>query len=62
MKKILKGITSYFNGVKKEFGRIKWTNKKDLFKYSVATLSFMLFFGVFFYLVDLIIAFIRSNI
>ena len=34
--------------------------KKDLVKYSIATIMFMLFFGVYFYLIDLVVAFIRS--
>ena len=52
----------YFRGVKKEFSRIKWTSKKDLVKYSVSTIVFMLFFGVFFYLVDLVVAVLRSSL
>ena len=40
--------------------KIRWTNGKDLVKYSVATFSFMLFFGIFFYLIDLAVALIRS--
>ena len=52
MKKVFKSIKTYFKGVKKEFEKIRWTNGKDLVKYSVATCSFMLFFGVFFYLID----------
>ena len=59
-KGIFKGIKSYFKGVKKEIGRIRWTSGKDLLKYSIATIMFVLFFGVYFYLVDLAVAFIRS--
>ena len=59
-KGIFKGIKSYFKGVKKEFGRIRWTSGKDLLKYSIATIMFMIFFGVYFYLIDLAVAFIRS--
>lgn len=59
-KGIFKGIKSYFKGVKKEIGRIRWTSGKDLVKYSIATIMFVLFFGVYFYLIDLAVAFIRS--
>ena len=59
-KGIFKGIKSYFKGVKKEIGRIRWTSGKDLLKYSIATIMFVLFFGVYFYLIDLVVAFIRS--
>lgn len=55
-------VLDYFRGVKKEFSRIKWTSKKDLVKYSVSTIVFMLFFGVFFYLVDLLVAVLRSTL
>ena len=53
-------IVDYFRGVKKEAARIKWTSKKDLLKYSVSTISFMIFFGVFFYLIDMLVALLRS--
>ena len=59
-KGIFKGIKSYFKGVKKEIGRIRWTSGKDLLKYSIATIMFVLFFGVYFYLIDLVVALIRS--
>lgn len=60
MKKKFSSIGNYFLGVKKEFGRIRWTKGKDLLKYSISTLSFMIFFGVFFSLLDLAVSFIRS--
>lgn len=55
-------MIDYFKGVKKEISRIKWTSKKDLIKYSVSTVLFMLFFGVFFYLIDLLVAVLRSSL
>ena len=54
-------IADYFKGVKKEVARIKWTSKKDLLKYSISTISFMLFFGVYFYLIDMLEALLRSK-
>ena len=59
-KGLFRGIKSYFKGVKKEIGRIRWTSGKDLLKYSIATIMFVLFFGVYFYLIDLVVALIRS--
>lgn len=58
----MKKIVDYFKGVKKEISRIKWVSKKDLFKYSISTIVFMLFFGVFFYAVDLLVALLRSSL
>ena len=58
----MKKIVDYFKGVKKEISRIKWTSKKDLLKYSVSTIIFVLFFGVFFYAVDILVALLRSSL
>lgn len=55
-------IVDYFKGVKKEVSRIRWTSKKELVKYSVSTVAFMVFFGVFFYAIDLLVALLRSNL
>ena len=54
MKKIIK----FFKGVKKEVGRVKWPSKKEMVKYSVATLIFIIFFSLFFYGFDAIAAFV----
>ena len=56
----MKKIIDYFKGVKKEISRIKWTSKKDLLKYSVASILFVIFFGVFFYAIDMMVALLRS--
>lgn len=58
----MKKIVDYFKGVKKEVSRIKWTSKKDLLKYSVSTIIFIMFFGVFFYVIDLLVAVLRSSL
>ena len=59
---IFSKIGKYFKGVAKEVKRIRWTDKKDLLKYSVATVIFVLFFGIYFYLIQLAMAFIKSII
>ena len=58
----MKKIVEYFKGVKKEISRIKWTNKKDLVKYSISTILFIMFFGVFFYAIDLLVAVLMSSL
>lgn len=55
----MKKIARFFVGVKKEMAKVKWPNKKDMITYSVATISFILFFGVFYSLTDLIISGIK---
>ena len=57
---IFKRIGNYFKGVFKEIKRIKWTSGSDLLKYSVATILFVLFFGIYFYGIDWIALLIRS--
>lgn len=60
MKKIFGAITRYFNGVKKEIGRIRWIKGKDLLKSSTTAVVFMLCLGLYFYAIDLIITLLRS--
>ena len=53
-------IGKYFRGVAKEIKRIKWTNSKDLVKYSIAAVVFVIFFGIYFYGIDWIVLLIRK--
>ena len=57
---IFKRITKYFKGVGKEFKRIRWTDRKDLFKYSISTLVLVFLFGAYFYAIDWIVLLVRS--
>ena len=57
---VFKRVIKYFKGVGKEIKRIKWTEKKDLLKYTLCTLAFVLFFGIYFYAIDWIVLFVRS--
>ena len=60
MKKVLNSIVKYFKGVKKEIGRIRWTTGKELVKYSLTTIAFMLVLGLYFYAIDLLVSLVRS--
>ena len=60
MKKILNNITKYFKGVKKEIGRIRWINGKELTKSSITTIGFMLGLGVYFYVIGILVSVLRS--
>lgn len=57
---IFKSIKKYFVGVGKEIKRIRWTSGKELVKYSIASVLFVLFFGLYFYGIDWIALLIRS--
>lgn len=47
-------------GVKSETSKVHWPNKKDMIKYSIATIVFVLFCSGFFYAIDVIFAFLKS--
>ncbi len=53
---------SLFVEIKKEMQKVHFPSKKDMVKYSIATISFVIFFGVYFYLIQLAMAFIKSII
>ena len=56
----MKKIKKFFGEVKSELKKVKWPNRKDMIKYSIATICFVIFFAGFFYLIDLGVAFIKS--
>lgn len=56
----MKKIVRYFSGVKKEISRVRWLSKKNLVKFSIATISFVVFFSLYFYAIDYITAWLRT--
>ena len=52
----------FCHGVKNEFLKVHWPSKKDMVKYSIATIIFVIFCGLFFYAIDVIFALIRTLI
>ena len=48
----MKRIARFFVDVKKELKRVRWPKKKDMIVYSAATILSLLFFMVFFTLID----------
>ena len=57
---IFASISNFFSGVKTEFKRVKWPSRKDMVKYSIATIIFIVCCSLFFYLIDVIIAALHS--
>lgn len=43
---------SFFQGVKSEMEKTSWPTKEELFKYTVIVVSTVIFFMVFFWLLD----------
>ena len=58
----MKKIARFLASVKKEMTKVKWPDKKTIIAYSVATLSCVLIFAVFFASLDLILTGIKMSI
>ncbi len=56
----MKKVKNFFKDVKKEISKVKWPSRKNMIKYTIITVVFILFFALFFLSLDLIIAFIKS--
>ena len=50
----------FFREVKAEMDKVKWPSKKDMVKYSIATIVFVIFFALFFYGIDLVLALLKE--
>lgn len=48
----MKKIARFFVNVKKEMKKVRWPNKKEMIKLSVAAISVLCFFMVFFSCID----------
>ena len=55
-----KRISNWFKSVIKEVSKVKWPSKKEMLKYSIATIAFVIFFALFFYAIELLMAFFKS--
>lgn len=56
----MKKVKSFFKDLKKEVSKVVWPTKKNMFKYSVVTISFIIFFALFFAGLDVVIALVRT--
>lgn len=61
-KKNKKKKSGFFHEVRNEVSKVKWPSKKDMVKYSIATIVFIIFFAVFFYLIELILALLKMGV
>lgn len=59
-KKVSTPKKSFFKEVKAELKKVKWPTKEDMLKYSIATLAFVVIFGLYFYGLDALFAWISS--
>lgn len=51
---------NYFEGVKSELGKVKWPTKQEVFKYTMATIGFVVVLVLFFVLMSLIMSLIKG--
>ena len=51
---------SWWHSVKAEFKKVRWLNKKEMIKYSVATIVFILFFAALFSVIELVAWLIKT--
>lgn len=58
----MKKIARFLVGVKAEMKKVKWPEKKQMIENSIATLGFILVFGLFFTGVDLILSLAKTVI
>jgi preprotein translocase subunit SecE len=56
----MKKVREFFVGVKKEMGKVHWPSRKEMIKYSLATLGFIFIYSIFFLLSDFIIAILKQ--
>lgn len=56
----MKTIARFFHGVGLEMKRVRWPKTSELARYSVATISFIIFFAAFFSLSQMLAAFFKS--
>lgn len=50
----------FCHGVKSEFIKIYWPSKKDMVRYSIASIFFIIFCALFFYLINVIFALVQT--
>ena len=59
-KNLLVKFRIFCHGVKSEFEKIHWPSNKDMIKYSIATIVFVIFFAAFFYLIGVLVGIITK--
>lgn len=60
VKKTKEKKENYFAGVKSEIAKVKWPAKQEVFKYTVATLIFIIVLVIFFVLLSLLMSFVKG--
>ncbi len=51
---------NYFSQVKGELKKVKWPTKKEMIKYTISTLCFVILFALFFYIIGALFALLKG--
>lgn len=52
----MKRLARFFANVKKEMKKVRWPGKKEMIKFSVATILIIVFFMLFFTVIDIVVS------
>ena len=52
-------MKKFFKDLKQELKKVKWPNRKDMITYSTATVASLLFFMVFFTIIDTVLGLLK---
>ncbi|MCI5552843.1 MAG: preprotein translocase subunit SecE [Tenericutes bacterium] len=58
----MKKLARFLVSVKKEMAKVRWPEKKELIKYSIATVCVVVVFSAFFGLLDVVLSTIKTVI
>ncbi len=50
----------FFKEIKEEMGKVKWPTKKEMIKYTISTLCFIIFFALFFFGIESLFALFKG--
>ena len=61
-KSVKKEKVGFIGEVRKEMSKVVWPSRKNLVKYSIAAIAFIIFFSLFFYVIELIMALLKAGV
>ena len=59
---LFKKIGNWSKAVFKEVSKVKWPSKKEMVKYTISTLAFVILFALFFFGIESLFAFVKGLI
>ena len=51
---------TYIDSIKSEMKKVKWPTKKEMIKYTISTLCFVILFALYFFGIESLFAFIKG--